>query len=243
MDTKIQLNPNHPKGESQSVDSKAVPVDTFQGRIHVEWDPEAAVTPLGQLSFFIEYLKTAELFEPWVNECPLRYTSPNSPSKRDILGTILLSILSGHKRYAHITSIRSDGINPELLGMNRVASEDSVRRSFQKVDEESCAVWQRNHLQRCWEPLLYEPWILDIDTTVKLIYGKQEGAEVGFNPKKPGRPSHVYHTYMIANLRVVLDVEVQPGNQGTSKDTRPQLFAMLDSLPRETWPTFLRGDQ
>ena len=27
-------------------------VDTYGGRVHVEWDPQAAVTPLGQLPFF-----------------------------------------------------------------------------------------------------------------------------------------------------------------------------------------------
>ena len=51
----------HPAGETQSTALTAVPgpvaVDTFGGRIHVEWDAEAAVTPLGQLPFFI--LKTA----------------------------------------------------------------------------------------------------------------------------------------------------------------------------------------
>ena len=26
-------------------------LDTFGGRVHVEWDPAAAVTPLGQLPF------------------------------------------------------------------------------------------------------------------------------------------------------------------------------------------------
>ncbi len=36
-------------------------VDTYDGKIHVEWDPDAAVTPLGQLPFFIQFLnlKTA----------------------------------------------------------------------------------------------------------------------------------------------------------------------------------------
>jgi len=57
---------------------------------------------------------------------------------------------------------------------------------------------------------LREPWILDVDTTVKPLYGHQEGAVVGYNPKKPGRPSHTYHSYMLANLRLVLEVEV-PG--------------------------------
>ena len=33
-----------------------------------------------------------------------------------------LAVLAGHWRYAHINAIRGDGINPELLGMTRVAS-------------------------------------------------------------------------------------------------------------------------
>ena len=30
-------------------------------------------------------------------------------------------------------------------------------------------------------------WILDCDTTVKVLYGHQAGAEMGYNPTKPGR--------------------------------------------------------
>ena len=237
--TKITI---HPKGERELRIKKAVLVETFGGRIHVEWDSEGAVTPLGQLPFFVEFLKTAELFEPWITECPLEYESPNAPSKRDILGTILLSVLGGHRRYAHISAIRADGVNPELLGMKKTASEDSVRRAFKDADEGRCGRWQSDHLTRCYAALLCEPWILDIDTTVKPLYGHQEGAVVGFNPRKPGRPSHVYHTYLMANTRLVLDVEVQAGNRTASKYSRPGLFAFLDSLDRSLWPEFLRGD-
>ena len=67
--------------------------DTFCGRIHVEWDNSATVTPLGQLPFFIEYLKQGGLFDSLVADCPLHYTSPNAPTKRDVLGTVLLSVL------------------------------------------------------------------------------------------------------------------------------------------------------
>lgn len=134
--------PAHPKGEVQLSGESAVVVETFGGRVHVEWDPQAAVTAMGQLPFFIEFLKSAELFEPWVEDCPMGYSSPNAPSKRDVLGTILLSVLAGHKRYAHITSIRSDSVNPELLRMRKVVSEDSVRRAFGNVDEGACAQWQ-----------------------------------------------------------------------------------------------------
>ena len=217
-------------------------VDTYGGRIYVEWDPQAAVTPLGQLPFFIEFLKTADLFAPWVQDCPVTYTSPNAPEPVDLLGTLLLSVLSGHQRYAHITTIRNDGVNPALLGMRKVCSEDSVRRALKTLDAQASRTWLQTHLRRCYDPLLYEDWILDLDVTVKPLYGHQVGAEIGYNPHKPGRPSHTYHTYVIGNLRLVLDVEVQSGKHHAAAHTRPGLWQWLEHLPRAAWPAFLRGD-
>ena len=97
--------PGLPMGEQPVVESRSagpVVADTFSGRIHVEWDSTATVTPLGQLPFFIEYLKQGSLFDGWVADCPLHYTSPNAPAKRDVLGTVMLSVLAGHWRYAHM---------------------------------------------------------------------------------------------------------------------------------------------
>jgi hypothetical protein len=233
----------HPMGELNKISKNVtLAVDTFRGKVHVEWDPHGAVTPIGQLVFFIEFLKQGDLFDRWVKESPLDYTSPNAPSKRDVLGTLLLSILSGHNRYAHITAIRGDDVNANLLGMSKVISEDAMRRALLKIDEARGVQWLNNHLRRCYLPLLIEPWILDVDTTVKVLYGKQEGAVVGYNPHKPGRPSHSYHTLMISNLRMILDVEVLPGNETASSYTAPGLFGFLDSIDKSLWPKLLRGD-
>ena len=239
------LIPAHLSGEQPLVEpivTGPVPVDTYAGRVDVEWDPDAAVTPLGQLPFFIEYLKQAGLFDGWVAGCPIQYTSPNAPSKRDLLGTVLLSVLSGHWRYAHITALRADPVTPPLLGMAKVLSEDAVRRGLMKIDAEAGAAWLQENLDYVTRPLLPEPWILDVDTTVKPLFGHQEGAVVGYNPSKPGRPSHSYHSYLIANLRLVLDVEVHDGNQTAAKHGAPGLWALLDRLGRDYWPSLLRGD-
>jgi len=99
------------------------------------------------------------------------------------------------------------------------------------------------HLDYCTAPLLGEDWVLDVDTTIKPLYGHQEGAELGYNPKKPGRPSHVYHSYMLANVRLVLDVEVMSGNKHASNHSVPGLWALLDRIGRDCWPTLLRGDK
>ena len=238
--------PGHPPSEHAEVDpgreGGPVAVDTFGGRVHVEWDPQAPVTPLGQLPFFIKYLRLGGLFDPWMADCPLRYTSPNSPRARDVLGTLLLSVLVGHRRYAHITSLRGDGVNPALLGMTKVVSRDAVRRALAKIDESAGTAWLERHLDYCVGPPLSEPWILDVDTTIKPLYGHQEGAELGYNPNKPGRPSHVYHSYMIGELRLALAVEVQAGNHHASKHAAHGLWSLLARLGRERRPALLRGD-
>jgi Transposase DDE domain group 1 len=245
MPEKSALSPIHPAGESTEpalLVSEPSALDTFAGKVFVRWDPEAKVTGFGPVAYFIEFLKTNALWERWVEDCPLYYTSPNAPPKQDILGTVMLSVLAGHKRYAHITTVRSDSVLPELLGMKRVRSEDAVRRAFQQGEEEPWTAWTRQHLTATYEPLLGEPWILDMDATVKPLYGHQEKAVVGYNPSKPGRPSHVYHCYFIAAIRLVVEVEVQAGNRTASQYAQPGLWAWLDARPREQWPQLLRGD-
>ena len=222
-------------------------VDTFGGRVHVEWNPHAPVTPMGQLVFFAQFLQTSGLFDQWVEDCPWVYSSPNAPAVRDVLGTVALSILAGHHRYAHVTALRGDTVNTGLLGMSQIVSEDSVRRALAKgrADEESkkaIAAWQEKHLLASYGPLLSVPWILDIDSTIKTIYGHQEGAEVGYNPHKRGRPAHVYHTYLMGAARLVMDVEVQPGKQTAAQHALPGLWRLLDPLPAESQPWLVRGD-
>lgn len=236
----------HPTGEQvitqKTRKTEQFPIDTYAGKLHVEWDPNAAVTPLGQLPFFIEFLKTSKLFDDLVKDCPLELTSNNASSVRDILGSMMLSVLSGHTRYSHVTALRGESVNAELLGMKKIVSEDVIRRSLLSMDEDSSSAWLEKNLKRCYEPLLTIPWILDLDATVKPLYGKQEGAEIGYNPTKPGRPSHVYHSYFIANIRFALGVDVQNGKSIAGFYSSAHLWKILDSLPRAQWPQFIRGD-
>jgi Transposase DDE domain group 1 len=245
MPEKSTLTPMHPAGESTEQALRAAEpsaLDTFAGKVFVRWGPDANVTGFGPVAYFIEFLKTNGLWERWVEDCPLHYTSPNAPPKPDVLGTVLLSVLAGHKRYAHITTVRSDNVLPQLLGMQRVRSADAVRRAFQHGEEGPWTSWTRQHLAATYEPLLTEPWILDMDATVKPLYGQQEEAVVGYNPSKPGRPSHVYHCYFIAAIRLIIEVEVQAGNRTASQYAQPGLWAWLEARPREQWPHLLRGD-
>src|SRR5674476_944713 len=210
-------------GESQkaeisvySPELESFSVETPGGRMHIRWDNEASATANAQLAFFAEFLATAGLYESWVSSCPLTYSSGNASQKRDILGTWFLSILAGHHRYSHITGLRGDGVSPQILGMSKIVSEDSLRRALARMSAEQSQNWLRPQLLASVQGALDTPWILDIDTTVKTLYGKQSGAEVSYNAHKPGRPSHALHTYFVSHLRMVLDVVVCPGKQHSS---------------------------
>lgn len=217
-------------------------VETFGGRVEVCWKEETGVSLLGPLIYFVEFLKESGLWERWVEKCPLRYNSPNAPSKEEILGTILFSVLNGHRRYAHISGMRGEQTLAGVLGLERFRSEDSVRRAFEGVEEKALTLWMDLSMNESYQALLDQEWVLDVDSTVKTLYGKQEEARVGYNPTKPGRPSHVYHTMLFTAARLVLNVDVQAGNQTASLYSQDGLWGWLDAHARESWPTLVRGD-
>ena len=235
-------------------------VATPGGVFQVRWDENASASALGQLAFFGEFLEVSGLFEHWVKSCPLEYTSPNAPAVRDVLGTWLLSILDGQRRYAHINGLRGDAVAPQILAMTRIISDESLRRALKALapsvskncteDEQlkrqaqldKSTAWMDAALRESTYAALSTDWILDCDTTVKLLYGNQDGAEIGYNPTKPGRPSHNIHTYWVANLRLVLDAEVKGGKTQPAKYSLPGLMRLLKALPPEKRPQLVRGD-
>ena len=241
-------------------DGQDMRVSTPGGVFQVRWDERGGATAMGQLPFFAEYLNATGLFEDWIGGCPLSYVSPNAPKLIDVLGTWMLSILDGHNRYAHVGVLRGDGVAPSLLGMNKIIGDDSLRRALSAIapapnnkhtaDEraaqlaqvERATTWIQSNLMHSVAEALKTAWILDCDTTIKPLYGHQAGAELGYNPHKPGRPSHAIHTYWIGNLRLVLDAQLESGKRHSPSHSRPGLVALIDGLAPECRPQLVRGD-
>jgi len=219
----------------------AMVVDTMGGRVHVRWDETAQATPHGQIVFFAEFLATAGVFDRWVQGCPLHYSSPNASRPRDVLGTLMLGILAGSKRYAHIAGVRGDAVAAKALGLRGMVSEDSVRRALAAMSPEGSEPWMRGALMSSVREALDRAWVLDMDATIKPLYGRQEGAEIGYNPHKPGRPSHVLHTFWVGNLRLVLDAVLSSGKQHSSGHAKAAMARLLDELGDKA-PALVRGD-
>jgi hypothetical protein len=248
MNENIGHESGHPAGEPETAlvpvasEEEELVIDTPGGRYRASFDEHTPVSPLGPLVFFAQFLQASGRFEALCQDAPLAYGSPNAYPAREVIGTLVLGILAGHWRYAHLSALRFDAVAPGLLGLGGLVSEDSVRRGLRRIDQLTGRQWLTGHLRQSWWEFLSTPWILDVDTTIKPIYGRQEGARVGYNPQKPGRPSHALHTYWISTLRLCLDVEVHPGNAHAASYGLDGLWTLIDQLPKERRPHVVRGD-
>src|SRR3989304_2134498 len=85
--------------------------------------------------------------------------------------------------------------------------------------------------------------IFDLDSTVLILYGKQEMARIGYNPKKWGRPS--YHPLLCFNgiTKDFWHGELRPGDTHTATGTVELLKAVFAKLPPSVKIIIIRADK
>ena len=146
----------HPAGESETAlvrsarEEEEMVIDTPGGRYRAIFDDCTPVSPLGPLVFFAQFLQASGRFDALCQDAPLEYRSPNAPAGRDVVGTLVLGILAGHWRYAHLSALRFDAVAPGLLGLGGLVSEDSVRRGLRRIDQITGRQWLTGHLRQSW---------------------------------------------------------------------------------------------
>ena len=59
---------------------------------------------------------------------------------------------------------------------------------------------------------------LDIDTTVETVFGHQQGAAVGYNPRFHGRPSYHPILAVVAETKLCIGAELRPGDRGLGEE-------------------------
>jgi len=83
---------------------------------------------------------------------------------------------------------------------------------------------------------------LDLDSSVFTRYGRQEGARKGYNPKKPGRPSHRPIFAFISELKLVANLWLRSGNTADVSGGEEFLRETLARLPKRLKVKAVRGD-
>lgn len=187
------------------------------------------ITPFGGLSLFLKMLERCH-FEDALDACGL----PSQGSNRGyrpiqlILG-LFAGVWCGASRFGHLDVGRYDTALCKLLGWERGADHRAYLRYLNKFSQATNQRVFGNLFRWFFSQLLFDNYTLDFDSTVMVREGVQEGAAKGYNPKRPGRPSHHPLLAFVADVRMIANYWLRPGN--TSATTNYLSF-LDDTLSR-----------
>ncbi len=174
------------------------------------------ITPFGGLSLFLKMLEKCH-FEEHLASCSLPQQGSNRGYKpiQLILG-LFAGVWCGANCFGHLDVVRYDAALCKLLGWERGADHRAYQRYLNKFSQ---TINQRVFSELFgwfFSELIFDNYTLDFDSTVMVREGNQEGAAKGYNPKRPGRPSHHHLLAFISDVRMIANYWLRPGNTSAS---------------------------
>jgi len=193
---------------------------------------EKAITPWGGLVLFSGLAKQIGLEAALREALPFRPTSPNATDPVEIVLAFMAGVLVGSRRLAHVERLRWDEGVRRMLGLKRFVSDTTLARFFQRFTSgtvttvfESLMRWEHRLIKLDGE-------ILDLDSSIVERYGKQEGARLGYNPKKHRRPSHHPLLATLGQRPWVVHAWLRSGNTSSASNANAFLEEALARLTK-----------
>jgi hypothetical protein len=161
--------------------------------------------------------------------------------------SLLFPIMVGIGRIETTQMLRYDDVFHYLTGLRQFPTATTLRRFLVRMAPVALTKLRTLHdrlLSRMMEkPKAPTRVIFDLDSTVLTLYGKQEFAHKGYNPKKHGRVS--YHPLLCFNglTKDYWHGELRPGDVHTATGTTALLQEAFAKLPLSVRRIFIRGDK
>lgn len=205
---------------------------------------EKALTGWGGLALVAEFFRRIELRELLSKALPDGRTSPNQRSVVDIAMSQILNVLTGGSRFAHVERLRFDQVLRTMFEIEVMPSATTVTRYFggfvRRQSERLAELFDRYVANQLKSPA--EGEVLDLDSTVNDRYGEQEGSRKGYNPRRPGRPSHHPILAMLAHSKVILHTWLRSGDASPMRGAVEFLGEVLAKLPESFSLRAVRAD-
>ena len=170
----------------------------------------------------------------------------NTSSIPEMLLALLDPIILGLGRLDATDLLRRNGVFQALTGLPAYPNPVTLRRFLRRLGIRGLAKLRRvhDHLPtQLWQrPKAQRRVIFDLDSTLLTLYGHQEQARIGYNPRQQGRPS--YHPWVCfeAQRRDFWHGELRPGDVHTGHGTVDLLAACFAKMPASVRPIRVRAD-
>jgi hypothetical protein len=167
-------------------------------------------------------------------------------SVSQMLLALVYPIILGLDRIETASFLRSNGTFQYLTGLPGFPDPQTLRRFLLNAPTR---LWEQLHRanDRLLQKFLHWPerrsrLIFDLDSTVVTVFGRQDGAEVGYNPKYRGKRSYNPLLCVEANSSFLWDAELRPGNAGVWEGSPALLETSFAAVPPEIRELRFRAD-
>lgn len=145
-----------------------------------------------------------------------------------IIEGFIASIWCGANRFLHTEVTRHDQALSNIFGWQRTPGQDTYKRFFSKFTQASNQRVSDHFYSWVFDNVRFNNFTLDFDSSVITRYGKQEGSRKGYNPHKPGRPSHHPLIAFVSDVKLVANMWLRSGDTGSANN----FLSFLDTLAK-----------
>jgi hypothetical protein len=203
------------------------------------------LTHFGGAFFFHEFLRVLQLRDCLARY--LRYPRRNCRySTSQMILALVYPIVLGLDRIETASFLRSNGTFQYLTGLPGFPDPQTLRRFLLNAPPH---FWEQLHKlnDRLLQRFIHRPahrsrLIFDLDSTVLTVFGHQDGAAIGYNPRYRGKRSYSPLFCMEANSSYLWDTELRCGNAGTWAGSIELLQACFTNLPPDIREIRVRAD-
>jgi len=159
---------------------------------------------------------------------------------------VVYPILLGLDRMETASILRSNGTFQYLTGLPSFPDPQTLRRFLCQAPDH-LREQLRHTNDRLLQKFILLPerrsrLIFDLDSPVVTVFGNQDGAEVGYNPRYHGKCNYQPFLFLEANSHFLRDAEPRPGNAGIWEGSRAMLATAFAHLPRPIREIRFRAD-
>lgn len=151
-----------------------------------------------------------------------------------ILEGFIASIWCGANRFLHTEVTRHDYALSKIFGWKRTPGQDTYKRFFSKFTHASNQRVSDYFYSWVFDNVRFDNFTLDFDSSVITRYGSQEGSKKGYNPQKPGRPSHHPLIAFVSDIKLVANMWLRSGDTGSANNFLSFLEDTLAKLKNKT---------
>jgi len=149
-----------------------------------------------------------------------------------LITQFIASLWCGANRYSHLDISRFDTTLQKLFGWKGMPEHKAFQRYFEKFTTYDSHAHVFGEIYKwIFSNMAFDNYTLDIDSSVITRYGNQEASSKGYNPKKPGRKSHHPLIAFVADIEMVANFWLRPGDSHSANNFQVFLEETLRHFP------------